>query len=138
MREQRLLERIAYLEQHPARRGASDPALITESIMQHLQRILNTKQGSAEIADDYGLPDLTTFKGSFSTQSLQELEGSIREVIQKYEPRLDMVKVTCEPKGEDILSLYFKVQAKLSRERGGLPVMFETVMSSDGKMSVRE
>ena len=138
MGEQRLLERIGFFEKHPDRRGTSDPAMMTVSIIRHLQRILNTKQGSAQISDDYGLPDFSTLKGSSSSESIKELERSIKEVIQKYEPRLTMVKVIAEPKGDDLLSLYFKIEARLALEKMDIPVMFETVLNSDGRMSIRQ
>jgi len=139
MQNQRLLERISFLEQNPDQRIRSDPAQITASVVRHLQQILNTKQGSAQIAEDYGLPDFTALvTSSFTSEGVKDLERSIREVIRKYEPRLTMVKVTTELRKEDAFSLYFKVDARLSTDKGDIPVVLQTVMSSDGRMNIHE
>ena len=137
MREERLLERIHHKENAPDWREGNDPARQIGSILNHLQRILNTKQGSAPIADDYGMPDFTDLPGAFSTQSTHEVERILKNVIQKYEPRLSKVRIVFDPQKEEVLSLRFKVEAQLTEE-GGSGVTFETVVDAGGRISVRE
>jgi type VI secretion system protein len=135
MREERLLERIRAWEKEPERRGKEDPRRIVDSVLRHLQRILNTKQGNVPIADDYGIPDFTNFAGSFP-DSVREIEKALRGAIQKYEPRLGAVRVTFIPQEEDRLSLRFQIIAKLSQE-SKTQVYIETVVNSEGKIDIR-
>jgi type VI secretion system protein len=135
MREERLLERIRVREQDPARRGGEDPRRMTDSVLEHLQRILNTKQGNVPIADDYGTPDLLDFMQSYP-DSLRVLERIIRQVIQKYEPRLTAVRVNYVEQTEDALSLYFQINAKLTADMK-TPVFFETLVDPDGKINIK-
>jgi type VI secretion system protein len=100
MRDERLLERIYLLEKDPDRREGHDTTRQINSILNHLQRVLNTKQGSVLIADDYGIPDFTNLPGAFSTGSTHEVERIIKNVIEKYEPRLTKVRARFIPKGE--------------------------------------
>jgi type VI secretion system protein len=135
MREERLLERLQTWEKEPARRGKEDPRRIVDSVLRHLQRILNTKQGNVPIADDYGIPDFSDFINTLP-RSVGELEKSIRLAIQKYEPRLTAVRVSFIPQEEDRLSLRFQIIGKLSTE-SKTQVYIETVVDSDGKIEIK-
>jgi type VI secretion system protein len=135
MREERLLERIRAWEKDPTRRGKEDPGRTSDSVLRHLKRILNTKQGNVLIAEDYGLPDFTDLLYSYP-ESVREIEKTIRLSIQKYEPRLKGVRVSFVAQEEDVLSLHFRITAKLSTESKS-QVLFETVIDSDGKVNMR-
>jgi type VI secretion system protein len=135
MREARLLERIRTWEKDPARREREDPRRVIDSVLLHLHRILNTKQGNVPIAEDYGVPDFTDLLYSYP-ESVRDIERTIRSAIQKYEPRLKAVKVTFIPQDEDLLSLRFQIAARLSSE-SKTQVFFETVVDSDGKIEIK-
>jgi type VI secretion system protein len=135
MREARLLERIRTWERDPARREREDPRRVIDSVLAHLHRILNTKQGNVPIAEDYGVPDFTDLLYSYP-ESVRDIERTIRSAIQKYEPRLKAVKVTFIPQDEDLLSLRFQIAARLSGE-SKTQVFFETVVDSDGKIEIK-
>jgi type VI secretion system protein len=135
MREARLLERIRTWERDPARREREDPRRVIESVLLHLHRILNTKQGNVPIAEDYGVPDFTDLLYSYP-ESVRDIERTIRSAIQKYEPRLKAVKVTFIPQDADLLSLRFQIAARLSSE-SKTQVFFETVVDSDGKIEIK-
>jgi len=137
MREERLLERIRNQELKPERRQGNDPKRETDSILNHLQHILNSRQGSVPIADDYGMPDFTDLPGAFTTGATHELERLLKTVIQKYEPRLQKVRIIFDPQKEEILSLRFKVEAQVARAEGP-PIVFETVVEAGGKISVHK
>lgn len=136
MREERLLERIQNVELHPDRREGNDPIRQVQSVLRHLQRILNTRQGSVPIAEDFGMPDFTDLPGSFSTGATHDMERILKQVINTYEPRLRKVRIVFQTQQDDILSLRFKVEAELNREDGP-PVTFETVIDGSGKITVR-
>lgn len=135
MREARLLERIRTWEKDPARREREDPRRVIDSVLLHLHRILNTKQGNVPIAEDYGVPDFTDLLYSYP-ESVRDIERTIRSAIQKYEPRLKAVKVTFIPQDADLLSLRFQIAARLSSE-SKTQVFFETVVDSDGKIEIK-
>ena len=135
MREERLLERLRTWEREPARRGREDTRKIIDSVLRHLQRILNTKQGNVPIAEDYGVPDFTDLLYSYP-ESVKEIERTIRLAIQKYEPRLKTVRVSFTPQEEDLLSLRFQIAARLSGESKA-QVFFETVVDSEGKITLK-
>ena len=136
MREHRLLDRIRLVDQNPQRRITQDPAEMIRSIQNHLQRILNTRQGSAPIADDFGVPDFTNFKSAFP-DSQRGIERNLRQTIQKYEPRLQGIRVEFLPKEEDSMSIMFKITARLVLEDHKEPVSFESQVDSDGYIKVK-
>jgi len=136
MREQRLLERIRLWEKEPDRRSREDTGRIIDSVLMHLQRILNTKVGSVQIAEDFGLPDFTDLIDNYP-ESIRDLERSIRKMVLKYEPRLSSIRVEFVPQEEAKLSLDFQITAELVTEDERVPVVFESQMESSGKMKVK-
>jgi len=106
-----------------------------DSIVAHLQRILNTRQGNVLIADDYGVPDFLDFLQTYP-DSVRRIEESIRCAIDRYEPRLSGACVTFIPREEDDLDLRFQIIAVLALE-GGRQVLLETVVGTDGRVRVR-
>jgi len=135
MSEERLLERIGSWKREPNRRDREDPRKTIRSVLQHLSRILNTRRGSVPIAEDYGIPDLADLVSLFP-ESVREIERAIRQVIQKYEPRLKVLRVSFVPQDLDVLSLRFEISARLSTTSDGSPIHLQTVVDGDGKVSV--
>ncbi len=136
MREERLLERIRTWERDPARRGVEDPQRVSDSVLAHLQRILNTRQGNVPIADDYGVPEFMEYI-HHGAEAFREFERILRTTIQKYEPRLKGVRVSFVPQEDDRLNLQFQVVAKLSSDPR-IQVQFETTIDSDGKIRLKD
>ncbi len=136
MREERLLERIRAIEREPDRRETGDVNRQVVSILRHLEGILNTRQGNVPIAPDYGMPDFTNVK-MFGSGSAREIEGSIRQIVGKYEPRLVKLKVAFTPQEDDLLALRFRISARLAVDES-VPVEFSTVIRDDGRISVME
>ncbi len=137
MQDERLLERLQTVERTPDSRIERSYPRLVDSIMNHLQRMLNTHQGSVPIADDYGIPDITNAPGESFLETTKRIERTLQQVIMKYEPRLTGVKLGLISDSADVLSLRFKMEALLLEDRA-TPVVFETVVSSDGKVNVSE
>ncbi len=135
MHEQRLSERIRAQERQPARRGGKDRKLCVDSIVAHLQRILNTRQGNVLIAEDYGVPDFLDFLQTYP-DSVRQIEESIRSAIDRYEPRLSGACVTFIPREEDDLDLRFQIMAVLALAEDR-QILLETVVGTDGRVRVR-
>lgn len=136
MREERLIERIRSWNKAPDRRGGPDPKRMIDSIVRHLERMLNTRRGSAQIGEDYGIPDVTDLTSGLP-DTLRDLERMIRNMIQKYEPRLTAVRIKFIPQDENMLAVSFQIVARLILEGEKDPVVFESVMDSDGKVTIR-
>lgn len=133
MSDERLLERFRSLERDPLRREGDSRERLLASILGHLRLVLNTRQGSAPIAADYGVPDFQDFLQSYP-ESVRELELSIRQVIERYEPRLAAVRVSFLPREDQGLFLRFQIEAQLAESTE--PVRFQSVLSSEGRISV--
>lgn len=131
-----MTERIRSWNKTPHRRGGPDPKRMVDSIIRHLERILNTRRGSVQIGEDYGIPDVTDLTSGLP-DTLRDLEQMIRNTIQKYEPRLKAVRVKLIPQEENMLAVSFQVVARLILEEEKDPVVFESVMDSDGRVTIR-
>jgi type VI secretion system protein len=81
-----------------------------QSIMEHIQMLLNTREGSSPINPDFGLPDFTDMVHMLP-DGLHALQNEIRDVILKYEPRLLKVKVRFVP-SDDAFVLRFDISAR--------------------------
>ncbi|WLE99140.1 MAG: type VI secretion system baseplate subunit TssE [Candidatus Electrothrix communis] len=136
MREARLLERIRQREQNPHRREGEDPSRVIDSIQEHLRQILNTRQGNVPISEEYGTPDFTEFLVDYP-QSLHGFERAIRHTVRLYEPRLRAVRVVFLPQEDDLLSLKFQIFAKLATPGSNDSVVFESLMDSEGQISIK-
>lgn len=136
MREERLLERIRAQAKRPGRSTADDPKKRIDSVLLHLQKVLNTRHGNVQIADDYGLPDFNDVLHTESTAS-REIEKSIRQTIIKYEQRLKAVRVRFIPEEDKPLSLSFQIYARLEGEEIEQPVVFESLVEDGGKITIR-
>jgi type VI secretion system protein len=136
MHEKRLLERIRDFEKDQDRRGELNPTVLSASVLSHLRRLLNTKQGSVPIAEDYGLADLTELPGSFAPDNLAEIEEKITRVISQYEPRLTGLRVHFAARQDDSLSLRFEISGRVNAEELNLPIIFESVVEPSGKISL--
>lgn len=136
MHEERLLERIRSMEREPLRRGGDNQRRCIDSVLSHLQRILNTRQGNVPIAGDYGVPDFLDFLQTYP-ESVHEIERNIKNAIDKYEPRLSGTSVTYVQDEEDGLTLRFQIIASLTVD-GGRKVFFETVVDTDGRIHIHK
>ena len=136
IKKERLLERIRMMEENPERRLDTDSGTVVNSVLEHLVRVLNTKKGSVDIDPEFGVPDLTNMSSSFSSESIPELEASIKSVIVNYEPRLKDVTVHFRTQQDDLLALRFSISAKLVIDDKGKPIVFETIVDSDGQVKV--
>jgi len=135
MGDERLLERIHNMESDPDSRIERNTTRKIYSIINHLQRLLNSHQGSTLTAEDYGIPDITNTHGESITEISRRIERTLQEVIMKYEPRLTKVKVSTISHKDDVLSLRFKLEAVLVTDNA-TPVVLETVVSSEGKVNI--
>ena len=133
--ERTLLERIDNPQQGGYRLTA-DPHRTVESVLEHLRKMLNVRQGSVCTLPEYGIPDLNSLFMQYPDAVLA-LRRIIRESLEKYEPRLRRVNVRYIPDEDDPLILRFEITARLAMDEKDSPIRFETVVGDNGEVRVR-
>jgi type VI secretion system protein len=132
----RLLERIMAIES--GKTADNQDSALLESISIHLNKLLNTVQGSVLQAPDYGTPELNLMMQSAGGDAIRSLEEIMAQVISRYEPRLHNVKVVYQNKGAQTLMMNFRIDASVMRNDRPVPVFFETQIAPDGHIEVHE
>ncbi len=109
---------------------------LSASIIQNLTKILNSQQGGSLAQPNLGLPDLNSVRYGEGLDNIRGFETVIEQCIKTYEPRCSAVKVSLDEKRGDRTSLSFKVNLSVVNGYQIVPLVFETVMGLDGKISV--
>ena len=104
------------------------------SIHDHLIRLLNARQGVLEHLPDYGLPDLDMFYRELP-YSEQDIAFSVKSVIEKYEPRLQNVRV--QPRARDIRTCVVRMEIG-GQLQDGTQVRFQTLFKSNYQAQVMQ
>ena len=105
-----------------------------QSISEHLQMLLNTREGLSVTNPDYGLPDLTDIVHMLP-DGVHALQNAIRDVILKYEPRLSKVKVRFVP-SDDAFVLYFDITARRN-DADKTPFRVRTALQPGNRFKVK-
>ena len=107
---------------------------VADSVLAHLQRMLNVRHGDAPCAPDYGIPALEAQHITISDEMRKAIEQSIRT----YEPRLDGVRVRYLARDdEDPLKVRFEISARLVTADEAVRVQFQSEVDSSGTWKVR-
>ncbi len=134
--EKSLLERIDAADGAAARGGQTDPYAMSRSVLAHVQKMLNVRQGNVAALPDFGLPDINDLAHRHGNP-VPELKKAIKQCIETYEPRLSKVRVRFAPDPASPLDLRFEVAGQVNAEGGSSPVVFETTVSGGGLVRVR-
>lgn len=102
------------------------------SIMDHLNRMFNTRAGSMAHLRGYGLPDISEIYRRLP-DGIDELREAIRVTVEKYEPRLRKVRVVLQEREAGKATLAYLISAELT---GGSAVRFQTTFTGSGYASV--
>ncbi|NPC71205.1 type VI secretion system baseplate subunit TssE [Corallococcus sp. AB004] len=115
--------------------GSADRALdVSESIVEHLRVLLNTRKGGAATVPGFGIVDFTELVHTFP-MAIQTLQSAIRATVLEFEPRVRNVSVRHVPDA-DPLVLRFEITAQPA-DRGARGMLrFRTQMSPGGKVEV--
>ncbi|MCW8470799.1 type VI secretion system baseplate subunit TssE [Fluoribacter gormanii] len=137
MRAERLTERVRrYARQGALLSAKMDSSILIESIRDHIEKILSTRQGSAPIDREYGLSELPTLVEDYSFAYQEELRTHLEKTILRYEPRLESVqvsKILIDP-GNQMITC--DILAHLNQSYDGLKVFFTTILTSKGRVLV--
>ncbi len=138
MNERRLLERLTTLGTERDLGQTTRAEILIASILGHLQRILNTRQGSVPIDPEFGVPDFTNLAGTFSTGTTEEIVQDMSRMIQRYEPRLRQPQISFASTQDEVLSLAFSISGTVSVDDREIPIRLTSHVSSNGKISLRK
>ncbi len=102
------------------------------SLMDHLNRLFNTREGSLTHLKDYGIPDISEIYRKMP-HGIEELQNAIKRSVEAYEPRMQRVKVVRRDAEGDKFKLVFIITGEL---KGGGTVRFQTTFTSMGNSSI--
>ena len=100
--------------------AVSENTQVILSVLDNMQRILNTRAGSLKHLPDYGLPDMTKILQGMPGTA-HELMGTLSAVLLKYEPRLKRIDVVLLEQNVPGELRYAIDASKIARELGWLP-----------------
>lgn len=103
------------------------------SVMDNIERILNSRAGSLKHLPDYGLPDMTTIFQALPS-SAYILMRAIEKTLLTYEPRLASIDISIDEKNNDTMVLAYELTCYFIE--GGL-VKYGTYFMSDGKARLK-
>lgn len=104
------------------------------SVVSHLGYLFNTRRGSLQHLPDYGLPDVAEVYRDMP-DSVEPLRTAIREVVERYEPRLKRVRVEQADTDLHAMRLVFIVSGQTV---GGDRVRLETTFSSSDPAEIQQ
>ena len=137
MRELRLLERVAGLGADVQRSHITRAEILVDSILNHLRRILNTRQGSVPIDPLFGVPDFTNLAGSFATGTTGQMIEDMNRMIQRYEPRLRQPQITFAESQDEVLSLAFSITGLIAVDDHEIPIRLTSHVAANGRVSLK-
>lgn len=136
MGDLRLLERVRQWQNDPGYRSRPHAGARVNSVVNHLQLLLNSRVGTTLMDGRFGLPDLSELKLTYP-DSLRDMERTISHTIETYEPRLSQVDVRFVYQDERTLSLFFRIEATLTAGEMGRAIVLESSVDTTGKMTVQ-
>ncbi|OCG16480.1 hypothetical protein A9G28_12060 [Gilliamella sp. Fer1-1] len=103
------------------------------SVMDNIERILNSRAGAIKHLPDYGLPDMSTIFQALPS-SAYVLMRAIEQALLKYEPRLASIEVNIAEESNDTMVLGYELVCYF--KEGGL-VKYGTYFMPDGKAHLK-
>lgn len=130
-----LLQRIV----DPQRTSRTDISELRDSVILHLKKLLNTRQGSVPIHPEYGMPDLSEFINLFP-ESVTKMQSTIASIIERFEPRLKSVRVDYKENPNDVLNIKFEITAQLvvPDQDQQSTCYFETTVGTSGHIEIED
>jgi type VI secretion system protein len=113
----------------------SDEEAVYASIANNLSRIFSTNAGSAEIAKDYGRPDLNNINLSMK-DSIEIIEQNAEICIKRYEPRLFKTKVGVSREKLTLNEMNILIEGYLIVNGRSKRINFKADLLKNGKVKI--
>jgi type VI secretion system protein len=107
--KERLLERLTSKEAPHLVAGRSTTSIFIESIVHHLNGLLNTRRGSVQTDENYGMPDLSNIAGSLAVGYSEMIQAEIVSQVVRYENRLMSPKIASVDETQEIITLKYEL-----------------------------
>jgi len=134
MGEKRLIERLVSRSDLQENRESKE--ILTDSVINYLSRLLNTRWGTVLIDPEYGLPDFSELPGNFASPETEAVRQLICNTIEKYEPRLKNVEVIFKGSSDDNFSICFGISGTIVQQEQRIPLRLLTRLSPGHNVSI--
>ncbi len=109
-------------------RARGDPAeRELASIIENLNNILNTRKDYGSSLLDMGIRDLNEYTSK--DHILQAVMAEVKRNIARYEPRVELVRITAEESG-NIFKISFKIECRVRETAKSLRMIFDSVFNN--------
>lgn len=131
-----LLERLEDPGRPESREVGINLEELRDSIVRHLQALLNSTQGGSSSASQFGIPSFADyFRDGTGTR---ELQRAIVGAISHYEPRLRDVQVSFQQNDGTAFEVGFDIVATVVTGSRGRPTVFRSVVEPSGHVRVHK
>lgn len=113
------------------RTGADRRPDETESILEHLRALLNTRKGDAATAPEFGIHSFTDLVHNFPS-AVHIMQKALKATIAEYEPRLKNVLVRHVAEANPLV-LRYEISGQLSDRK---TLRFNTSVNAGGRFRV--
>lgn len=127
----RLFERLNDLD-IPSSRKRKDSARLPESIFKHVEKLLNTKQGTVLSDEFYGMPEFSIGVGNQQTLNPDELAKTVLEKIHRYDKRVCEPRVEIMMNNTDNISIRFAIYFSVSNDQEKQEYSYAGAISANG------
>ena len=101
------------------------------SVIDNLNRLFNSRQGTITHLPDYGLPNLSEIYRD-APETIELFRSAIKETVEKYEPRMRRIRVAHQPTDPHAGRLVFLLTGELI---DGERVQFETTFADQVRVN---
>lgn len=103
------------------------------SVIDNIQRILNSRSGALKHLPDYGIPDLSTVYKNLPS-SAQDLRTHMRKTLLKYEPRLTGLEIRLTESKDNIMILCYQLDCSIDQVGS---IIIDTYFMPEGTVNVK-
>jgi len=132
--QQRLLKRFNHWEDPEL--SDVDAALMIESVRDDIEKLLNTRQGTVLIDDDYGMDDFSFMFNSYMAPDINQINIALIKQCRKYEPRISNLQIKANIEQGKQAALSFQMNAKIYFNHEDIPLNFIIELNDDGSIRV--
>ncbi len=135
--ERRLFERLVAPDPPGSAHREVDISRLTRSVVDHLSKMMNSRHGCTQIQPDFGIPDLNEFLFDFP-DSIGSMRRAVQTAIERFEPRLQSVRVQYIENPDNPLEIQLEISAKLITDTKPVPISFSTKSGSISGFQIDE
>lgn len=137
MSAERLLKRIRYWGRGDVESVSRiDASEYKKSVLEDIKDLYNTQKGTVLISNEMGVPDFTSMLNRLGPNEIETITQSLREVTEKYEPRMKNVTVRHHPREEEYGVMRFLVNAGMSFKENDIAIEYAAIVQGNGSVEI--